>query len=80
MNRMHVDKPILKWIDIPSTDPDDTRRRKLLSILLAGPAALSILAILWSRAILARRTAVLAGQNAEQAIKPSDLAYGSVVH
>ena len=46
MNRMYVDKPILRWIDIPSTDPDDARRRKLLNILLAGLAALSILTLL----------------------------------
>ena len=39
MNRTHVDKPVLGWIDIPAADPDDARRRKLLNILLAGLAA-----------------------------------------
>ena len=33
------------WLDVPSTDPDDARRRKLLNILLAGIAALVLLAL-----------------------------------
>ena len=52
MNRIHVDKSALKWIDIPPTDcprgrgPGDARRRKLLNVLLAGLTALFILTLL----------------------------------
>ncbi|MGD2143731.1 MAG: ATP-binding protein [Anaerolineae bacterium] len=34
---------ISRLLDVPSTDPDDARRRKLLNILLMGMAALSLL-------------------------------------
>jgi len=52
MNRIHLDKSALEWIDIPPTDcprgrgPDDARRHKLLNVLLAGLTALSILTLL----------------------------------
>jgi PAS domain S-box-containing protein len=36
---------INQLIDVPSTDPDDARRRKLLNIILIGVALLSIVAI-----------------------------------
>ena len=39
-----------KFLDVPSSDPDDARRRKLLNILLAGVAFLAVLAILASLA------------------------------
>jgi PAS domain S-box-containing protein len=32
-----------QWLDVPSLDPDDARRRKLLNILLAGIAAAMII-------------------------------------
>jgi len=35
-----------RLLNVPSTDPDDARRRKLLNILLAGIAALAILILL----------------------------------
>lgn len=37
---------VSQFLDVPSMDPDDARRRKLLNILLAGVAALSLLVIL----------------------------------
>jgi signal transduction histidine kinase len=37
---------VAQWLDVPSTDPDDARRRKLLNILLAAMAPLSILVVL----------------------------------
>jgi signal transduction histidine kinase len=37
---------VSRFLDVPSMDPDDARRRKLLNILLAGVAALSLLVIL----------------------------------
>lgn len=36
-----------RWLDIPSSDPDDARRRKLLSIILAGFIILSILMMIF---------------------------------
>jgi PAS domain S-box-containing protein len=38
---------INQLIQVPSTDPDDARRRKLLNILLTGLGVLTILALLW---------------------------------
>lgn len=35
-----------QWLDVPSTDPDDARRRKLLNILLIGIGAITILILL----------------------------------
>jgi len=37
---------ITKLLDIPTTDPDDARRRKLLNVLLVGFAVLSLVGIL----------------------------------
>lgn len=37
---------VTQWLDVPSIDPNDARRRKLLNILLAGMAPLSILVAL----------------------------------
>ena len=37
---------VSQWLDVPSTDPDDARRRKLLNILLAGMAPMVLLALL----------------------------------
>ena len=34
-----------QWLDVPSTDPDDARRRILLNILLAGLAIAGLLAL-----------------------------------
>jgi PAS domain S-box-containing protein len=34
-----------QWLDVPSTDPDDARRRQLLNILLVGLAAAGFLAL-----------------------------------
>jgi signal transduction histidine kinase len=34
---------VAQWLDVPSVDPNDARRRKLLNILVAGLAPLSIL-------------------------------------
>jgi PAS domain S-box-containing protein len=36
-------KKISRWLDVPSTDPDDARRRKLLNIILASAVVLSII-------------------------------------
>jgi PAS domain S-box-containing protein len=36
---------ISQWLDVPSTDPDDARRRKLLNILLIGLASAGLLAL-----------------------------------
>ena len=36
---------ISQWLDVPSTDPDDARRRVLLNILLIGLAAAGLLAL-----------------------------------
>jgi PAS domain S-box-containing protein len=36
---------ISQWLDVPSTDPDDARRRKLLNILLIGLATAGLLAL-----------------------------------
>jgi PAS domain S-box-containing protein len=36
---------ISQWLDVPSTDPDDARRRKLLNILLVGLASAGLLAL-----------------------------------
>jgi len=35
-----------KWLDVPSTDPDDARRRKLLNILLVGTGSLIVVTLL----------------------------------
>jgi hypothetical protein len=35
-----------KLLDVPTSDPDDARRRKLLNILLAGIGGLSVLTFL----------------------------------
>ncbi|MBN1887988.1 MAG: SpoIIE family protein phosphatase [Thermoflexales bacterium] len=40
------------FLDVPSTDPDDARRRKLLNILLAGVAAGAIMMVLASIALV----------------------------
>ena len=45
MNMMNVMKIIRQLLDVPSTDPDDQRRGRLLNILLLGVAALTLLAI-----------------------------------
>ncbi len=37
---------INRWFDVPSTDPDDARRRKLLNILLAGTASLIAITVI----------------------------------
>ncbi len=34
------------WLDVPSSDPDDSRQRKLLNIILAGAVTLSFLLII----------------------------------
>jgi hypothetical protein len=39
-------KRINQLLDVPSTDPDDARRRKLLNILLSGVATLTLLLLL----------------------------------
>ncbi len=39
-------------LDVPSIDPDDARRRKLLNILLAGVAVLALLALIITGAFL----------------------------
>ena len=39
-------KSISQWLDVPSTDPDDARRRKLLNILLLGAGSITLLALL----------------------------------
>ncbi len=39
-------KIINQLLDVPSTDPDDARRRKLLNILLAGTVTMTILMLL----------------------------------
>ena len=45
MNMMNVMKTIRQLLDVPSTDPDDQRRRRLLNILLLGIAALTLLSL-----------------------------------
>jgi PAS domain S-box-containing protein len=37
---------VSQWLDVPSIDPDDARRRKLLNILLMGVAAVTLLGLL----------------------------------
>ena len=37
---------VSQWLDVPSIDPDDARRRKLLNILLMGVSALTLLTLL----------------------------------
>lgn len=37
---------VSQWLDVPSTDPNDARRRKLLNILLVGMGILTLLVIL----------------------------------
>lgn len=39
-------KNLYRFVEVPVTDPTDARRRKLLNILLAGAAVLSLLVIL----------------------------------
>jgi len=39
-------KAVSQWLDVPSTDPDDARRRKLLNILLLGVATIAFLGLL----------------------------------
>ncbi len=40
-------KKINSWLDVPSSDPDDARRRKLLNIILASAVVLSIVLIVF---------------------------------
>jgi PAS domain S-box-containing protein len=42
---------INQWLEVPSTDPDDARRRRLLNILLAGIAGMVLLALLVAVAV-----------------------------
>jgi PAS domain S-box-containing protein len=42
---MAFGKKVNKWLDVPSTDPDDARRRKLLNIILVGFIAIGL--FLW---------------------------------
>ncbi|MCP4539972.1 MAG: PAS domain S-box protein [Chloroflexi bacterium] len=37
---------INRWLDVPSADPDDARRRKLLNIILAGMLVIAIIGFL----------------------------------
>lgn len=46
MQQKTLSEQISSWFDVPTTDPDDTRRRRLLNILLAGTGILGILTIL----------------------------------
>ena len=41
-----ISKQLNRFTDVPSSDPDDARRRKLLNIILAGLAGLSLLTLL----------------------------------
>jgi len=41
--RQHLSVFLNQLLDVPSTDPDDARRRKLLNIVLGGVAILSVL-------------------------------------
>ncbi|NIV38612.1 MAG: hypothetical protein GWN58_57110, partial [Anaerolineae bacterium] len=43
---MRVIRQILDVLDVPSTDPDDRRRARLLNILLLGSLLISFVAIL----------------------------------
>ena len=45
MNHMKSSTFLSRLTDVSSSDPDDARRRKLLSILLTGIAALSIITL-----------------------------------
>jgi PAS domain S-box-containing protein len=42
---------ISQWLDVPSTDPDDARRRMLLNILLVGLASAGLLALIATIAV-----------------------------
>jgi PAS domain S-box-containing protein len=42
---------ISQWLDVPSTDPDDARRRTLLNILLVGLASAGLLALIATIAV-----------------------------
>jgi len=45
MNMMNMMRIIRQLLDVPSTDPDDQRRGRLLNILLLGVAALALLSL-----------------------------------
>ena len=45
-----ISKKVNSWLDVPTSDPDDARRRKLLNIILAGFIVLGIpllLSVIW---------------------------------
>lgn len=41
-----ISRKVNRWLDVPSSDPDDARRRKLLNIILAGFVAIGL--FLWA--------------------------------
>jgi PAS domain S-box-containing protein len=48
---MRISSRISRWMDVPSLDPDDARRRKLLNILLSGVAVVLVLLLLTVTAV-----------------------------
>src|SRR3972149_3557830 len=63
MNIPNLIKITNRFLDVPSSDPDDARRRKLLNILLFGVAILAILTLLITVIVLLFRVDIIAPQD-----------------